>query len=66
MDINEVFRKWLQYAEEQYAAEAPDLLEELKALDPVKDAEEIYDRFYTYLDFGTGGLRVYWVREQTA
>ena len=57
MDINEVFTKWLQYATEQYAAEAPDLLEELKALDPVKDAEEIYDRFYCYLDFGTGGLR---------
>ena len=57
MDINEVFAKWLEYVTEQYAAEAPDLLEELKALDPEKDLEEIYDRFYTYLDFGTGGLR---------
>ena len=57
MDINEVFAKWLEYIAEQYAADAPDLLEELKTLDPEKDWEEIYDRFYTYLDFGTGGLR---------
>ena len=30
---------------------------ELSALDPVKDADEIEDRFYRDLEFGTGGLR---------
>ncbi len=30
---------------------------ELAALDPVKDAKEIEDRFYKALEFGTGGLR---------
>lgn len=30
---------------------------ELSALDPVKDAKEIEDRFYRTLEFGTGGLR---------
>ena len=31
--------------------------QELAALDPVKDAKEIEDRFYRTLEFGTGGLR---------
>lgn len=31
--------------------------QELSALDPVKDAKEIEDRFYRTLEFGTGGLR---------
>jgi len=31
--------------------------QELKALDIVKDAKEIEDRFYRDLEFGTGGLR---------
>jgi len=30
---------------------------ELEALDPVRDAKEIEDRFYRDLEFGTGGLR---------
>ena len=30
---------------------------ELEALDPVRDAKEIEDRFYCDLEFGTGGLR---------
>ena len=57
MDINKVFKQWLKYATEQYATEAPDLIEELKALDAKKDLEDIYDRFYCDLEFGTGGLR---------
>ncbi len=31
--------------------------QELAALDPVRDAKEIEDRFYKELEFGTGGLR---------
>ena len=52
MDINTVFSQW-----KQYAADDPDLIEELKALDPVKDEKDIYERFYRDLEFGTGGLR---------
>ena len=52
MDVNNVFKEWLQSAKD-----APDLIEELKNLNPLKDAKEIYDRFYTDLEFGTGGLR---------
>ena len=57
MDIKKVFKQWLQYATDRYESEAPDLIKELKNLDPEKDLDEIYDRFYCYLDFGTGGLR---------
>ena len=52
MDVNNVFKEWLESAKD-----APDLIEELKNLNPIKDAKEIYDRFYTDLEFGTGGLR---------
>ncbi|MBQ6509260.1 MAG: phospho-sugar mutase [Flexilinea sp.] len=52
MDINTVFSQW-----KQYAADDPDLIEELQALDPVKDEKDIYERFYRDLEFGTGGLR---------
>ena len=41
MDVNNVFKEWLQSAKD-----APDLIEELKNLNPLKDAKEIYDRFY--------------------
>ena len=44
MDVNNVFKEWLQSAKD-----APDLIEELKNLNPLKDAKEIYDRFYTDL-----------------
>ena len=52
MDINNVFKEWLESAKDD-----PDLVEELKNLDPVKDEKDIYDRFYCDLEFGTGGLR---------
>ena len=40
MDINTVFSQW-----KQYAADDPDLIEELQDLDPVKDEKDIYERF---------------------
>ena len=39
------------------ATEDPDLVQELAALDPVRDAADIEDRFCRELEFGTGGLR---------
>ena len=52
MDSNKVFSRWMQFA-----TKAKDLMQELKSLDPVRDAKDIYDRFYRDLEFGTGGLR---------
>lgn len=45
MDINEKYKKWLEYATELKA--------ELQAM----DKNEIEDAFYRDLEFGTGGLR---------
>ena len=52
MDFKEAFSKW-----REYAADAADLVSELKNLDLIKDQKEIYERFYRDLEFGTGGLR---------
>ena len=49
MDIMENYKRWLGKVTEE------DLLSELKAIDGKE--EEINDRFYRELEFGTGGLR---------
>lgn len=49
MDIMENYKRWLGKVTEE------DLLSELKAIDGKE--EEINDRFYRDLEFGTGGLR---------
>lgn len=50
MDINAQYRLWLEKA-----VVDPDLTEELKAVEGNED--EILDRFYRDLEFGTAGLR---------
>lgn len=50
MNINESYKLWLEKA----TADS-DLIDELKAIDGKE--EEINDRFYRELEFGTGGLR---------
>ena len=50
MDINAQYRLWLEKA-----VADPDLTEELKAVEGNED--EILDRFYRDLEFGTAGLR---------
>lgn len=49
MDIMENYKRWMGKVTEE------DLLSELKAIDGKE--EEINDRFYRELEFGTGGLR---------
>lgn len=49
MDIMDNYSRWLEYVKED------DLLEELKQIEGKED--EINDRFYRELEFGTGGLR---------
>lgn len=49
MDIMDNYSRWLEYVKED------DLLEELKQIEGRED--EISDRFYRELEFGTGGLR---------
>lgn len=49
MDIMECYRRWLNEAKDA------DLQEELKSIEG--DNEQINDRFYRELEFGTGGLR---------
>lgn len=49
MDIMENYKRWLDYVKEE------DLLNELKGVSGQE--EEISDRFYRELEFGTGGLR---------
>lgn len=46
----EKYSLWLEKAKED-----PDLIEDLKSIE--KDKDEIYDRFYMDLTFGTAGLR---------
>ena len=48
MTVNEKYNFWLEGADEQTAAE-------LKAI--ASDENEIYERFYKNLEFGTGGMR---------
>lgn len=50
MEIKELYRQWLACA-----AEDPDLIAELESI--AGDEEQINDRFYTELEFGTAGLR---------
>lgn len=50
MEIKEIYSKWLANATAD-----PDLIAELKSIDGKDD--EISDRFYTELEFGTAGLR---------
>lgn len=50
MSTSELYSLWLKNATDD-----PDIVEELKSIDG-KD-EEIYDRFYRELEFGTAGLR---------
>ena len=50
MSTSELYSLWLKNA-----IDDPDIIEELKSIDG-KD-EEIYDRFYRELEFGTAGLR---------
>lgn len=50
MSTSELYSLWLKNATDD-----PDIIEELKSIDG-KD-EEIYDRFYRDLEFGTAGLR---------
>ena len=52
MDFLQIFEEW-----KQSVTDDPDLIESLRKLNPIKDAKEIYDRFYRDLEFGTGGLR---------
>lgn len=49
MDMMEIYKRWLGKVTEE------DLLTELKAIEG--NEEEINDRFYRDLEFGTGGLR---------
>lgn len=49
MEIMDNYSRWLEYVKED------DLLEELKQIEGKED--EINDRFYRELEFGTGGLR---------
>ena len=48
MTVNEKYNFWLNGADEQTAAE-------LKAI--TSDENEIYERFYKNLEFGTGCMR---------
>ena len=48
--ISQKYSLWLQHASED-----PDLLAELRRVEG--DEEQISDRFYRELEFGTGGLR---------
>ena len=50
MEIKELYQQWIKNADAD-----PDLIAELKAIDGNED--EISDRFYTELEFGTAGLR---------
>ena len=50
MDINAQYKLWLEKA-----VADPDLIEELKTVEG--NEEEILDRFYRDLEFGTAGLR---------
>lgn len=50
MDNNAVYQQWLRLADED-----KDLIEELKGIEGKDD--EILDRFYRTLEFGTAGLR---------
>lgn len=50
MEIKKLYDEWLKKADAD-----PDLLAELKEIDG--NEEEINDRFYTELEFGTAGLR---------
>ena len=50
MDINALYKLWLEKATAD-----PDLITELKSVEGKN--EEISDRFYRELEFGTGGLR---------
>ncbi len=50
MNVCELYEQWLNAA-----VEDPDLGEELHAI--AKNDDEIYDRFYRELEFGTAGLR---------
>ena len=50
MDINALYKLWLEKATKD-----PDLQTELKSIEGKE--EEINDRFYRELEFGTGGLR---------
>lgn len=50
MDINKLYRQWLNNATDD-----PDLITELKSIEGKND--EILDRFYRSLEFGTAGLR---------
>ena len=52
MDIKSIFSEW-----KKFAGDDPEVVAELDAKDPVKDEKDLYDRFYTDLEFGTGGLR---------
>ncbi len=49
MDITANYKRWMEQVKEE------DLLEELKSVEGKE--EEINDRFYRELEFGTGGLR---------
>ena len=50
MDINKLYNEWLEKATAD-----PDLIAELEAIKG--NDEEIFDRFYRCLEFGTAGLR---------
>ena len=50
MDMNKLYNEWLEKA-----AADPDLIAELEAIKG--NDEEIFDRFYRCLEFGTAGLR---------
>ena len=50
MDIKKLYNEWLENA-----VEDKDLTAELESIKNNED--EIYDRFYTALKFGTAGLR---------
>ena len=50
MDDKKLFAAWLENATDD-----KDLTEELKSIE--NNDQEIYDRFYTALKFGTAGLR---------
>ena len=50
MDTNQLYKLWLENASAD-----PDLKVELESVQGKE--EEIFDRFYRELEFGTGGLR---------